>query len=71
LTAQVERTLIQERMMAALAGSFGILALDLAAIGLYGLLAHAVARQTNEIRVRLALGAGRRDVSGLVIRDAA
>jgi predicted permease len=70
LTEQVEKTLVRERLMATLAGSFGALALILASIGLYGLLAYAVARRTNEIGIRMALGAERADVLRMVIRDA-
>ncbi len=70
LTQQVEKTLVQERLMATLAGSFGVLALTLASIGLYGLLAYAVARRTSEIAIRMALGAERADVLRMVVRDA-
>jgi predicted permease len=68
LTEQVERTLVQERLMATLAASFGILGLVLAVVGLYGLLAYTVARRTNEIGIRLALGAMRQEVLWMVIR---
>jgi ABC-type antimicrobial peptide transport system permease subunit len=69
-TAQVERTLVRERLMADLAAGFGILGLVLAAVGLYGLLAYTVARRTNEIGIRMALGAMRQEVLWMVIRHA-
>jgi predicted permease len=71
LSEQVEGSLVQERLMAILASSFGVLALVLAAVGLYGVLAYAVARRRNEIGIRFALGARPGRVLGMVIRDAA
>jgi ABC-type antimicrobial peptide transport system permease subunit len=68
LNEQVERALVRERLMASLASCFGVLGLVLAAIGLYGLLTYTVARRTNEIGIRLALGAMRREVLWMVIR---
>jgi ABC-type antimicrobial peptide transport system permease subunit len=68
LTDQVERALARERLMATLAAAFGVLGLVLAAIGLYGLLTYTVARRTNEIGIRLALGAMPREVLWMVIR---
>jgi predicted permease len=70
LTERLERNLSQERLMATLAGIFGGLALLLAAVGLYGLLAYTVARRTGEIGIRLALGAQRTQVLRMVMSDA-
>jgi len=71
LAAQVDATMMQERMMATLAGGFGMLALVLACVGLYGLLAYSVARRTRELGIRMALGAQRKRVVALVIGGAA
>jgi predicted permease len=67
----IDSSLAQERLMARLSGFFGLLALGLACLGIYGLMAFLVARRTNEIGIRMALGADRKRVMGLVLRDIA
>jgi predicted permease len=69
LTAEVNRSLNQERLIANLSTVFGLLALLLACVGLYGLMSFSVARRTNEIGVRMALGARRADVLWMVLRE--
>jgi predicted permease len=60
----------QERLLARLTALFGLLALLVATVGLYGITAYSVVRRTSEIGVRIALGASRSDVVGMVLRSA-
>jgi predicted permease len=69
-SAQVDETLFTERMFARLSGLFAGLALTLACVGVYGLLAYAVTRRTTEIGIRVALGAQRGDVVWMILREA-
>jgi putative ABC transport system permease protein len=70
LEDHIDRSIVPERLVAALSGLFGVLGALLAAIGLYGLLAYTVVRRVHEIGVRMALGATQRDVTRLVLYDA-
>jgi ABC-type antimicrobial peptide transport system permease subunit len=70
LDYQVSGNFNEERLIARLTMLFGILALVLASVGLYGITAYSVARRTSEIGVRMALGANRGDVVGMVMRGA-
>jgi predicted permease len=69
-TAQVEATIVQERMLATLASGFGVLALLMSCMGIYGLLAYSVARRTKEMGIRVALGARRGQVIAMVVKSA-
>ncbi len=70
LDAQIAGTLVRERLMATLSGFFGGLAAVLTLVGLYGVIAYTVARRTNEIGIRMALGASRSDVVSMILREA-
>jgi predicted permease len=65
----IDQALVQERMLAKLSSFFSLLALLLACIGLYGVMAYDVARRTREIGIRMALGAQRRAVVGLIMNQ--
>jgi len=69
LNAQVDDSLRQDRLLAMLSGVFGGLALLLSAVGLYGLLAHSVARRRREIGIRMALGSTPQGVLRLILGD--
>lgn len=70
LSRQVDSAIVPERLVATLASYFGVLAITLSGIGLYGLLSYAVARRTGEIGVRIAIGARAVDIWWLVLRRA-
>jgi predicted permease len=70
LAAQMEGVLMRERLVATLSTLFGVLALLLASVGLYGLMAFSVVRRTGELGIRMALGAVRHRVVTMVMREA-
>jgi len=70
LSTQIRESLMKERLMATLSGFFGFLAALLATVGLYGVISYTVARRTNEIGIRMALGAQRGNVMGMIMREA-
>ena len=69
LKEQIRDSVQRERMMALLSGAFGALAGLLSAIGLYGVISYLVARRRNEIGIRMTLGADRRRIIGMVLRE--
>jgi predicted permease len=66
---QLDESLVEERLIAGLSGFFGMLAVLLACVGLYGVMAYTAARRTNEIGIRLALGASGRGVLAMVLKE--
>jgi len=70
LVTLMSESISQQRLLAQLATGYGVLALVLAAIGLYGVMTYAISRRTNEIGLRVALGADRGQIVRMVLRDA-
>jgi predicted permease len=66
---EIRDGLVEERLMATLSGFFGVLAVLLAVVGLYGVISYIVAMRRNEIGIRMALGASRGDVIGIIVRQ--
>jgi ABC-type antimicrobial peptide transport system permease subunit len=69
LNEQLDGFLIQQRLVASMAGLFGILAISLVSIGLYGVIAYSVNHRTNEIGIRMALGSSRARIAAMVLNE--
>jgi predicted permease len=69
LRVQTDEALRQDKLITQLVSFFGLLGLLLSCVGLYGIMAHAVVRRTNEIGIRMALGAERRDIVWMVLKE--
>jgi len=69
LSAAIDRTLAPERLVSWVSAGFGIVALLLTSVGLYGILAYGVARRTSEFGIRMALGAEPASIRGMVLRE--
>ena len=69
LTRLIDESVVQERLIASLSVLFGIVAVVLASVGLYGVLAYSVVRRTNEIGIRMAIGAFPRNIVWMVLRE--
>jgi predicted permease len=67
--SEIRDGLVEERLMASLSGFFGLLAVLLAVVGLYGVISYIVAMRRNEIGIRVALGASRADIVGIILRQ--
>jgi ABC-type antimicrobial peptide transport system permease subunit len=66
---QIDAATQQERVFVTLTSGFGLLALALAAVGVYGIMAYSVAQRTNEIGIRLAVGALPRQIQGMILQE--
>jgi predicted permease len=69
MSSQIERSLTTERLLTVMSAAFGLVALASSAIGLFGIMAYLTSRRAKEIGIRIALGASKRGIVGLVMRD--